>query len=304
MNAESGRVHDSARRGAEERLKRAVNDLLIEPSVQSQRLSEELKNNRTVHGFVDKYGKKGEIDSSKLRHIIRLNLNLEPLWVITGAMPQLSLAEFAPPNMKIPLTMTLNQLEILFKILPAESQTLHYLRRRSTLEPKIEYLGDELEWIGLYLKNPLLIDVSKVDGKIVKVLGNSDEIRKFLMDEFKQRSSNKPLLRLNRWWKGLLAFAEKKRMENWTEIAGCLLNVPVAQQSQFEKEFQKLRWQAYQDKSKHNIKTYIQSGGESPDVKYSLGGLCYYRLSKADVERELLDLGNVIMKQVNSDQAS
>jgi hypothetical protein len=157
VESKSGRVHPTARRGADLRLGRTIRELIIEPSIQAQRFADYLNNERRVHEFATKKGTINEVDTSNVHEVVRINVNLDLLGVLMSRWPELSNAGFVPQGTRLSPTMSLTDLELIFTLLDGACQKLHYLVRRSQFEETAVCLGDEPDLLAFYLRGCQLL---------------------------------------------------------------------------------------------------------------------------------------------------
>ena len=68
IECKSGSITDSAKRGAPERFKKTLKELIIEPSEQAQRFINYLKSHRSIHHFRTKRGEKNIIDNQNIEY--------------------------------------------------------------------------------------------------------------------------------------------------------------------------------------------------------------------------------------------
>jgi len=105
VEAKSGRVKESTKRGAIESLKTTVKKLLVEPSIQSKRFSDYLKGNPGFHKFKNGQGELNEVDTSNVREVIRLSVTLESLGTLFCHSIDLKEAELIPSDVAMSPTM-------------------------------------------------------------------------------------------------------------------------------------------------------------------------------------------------------
>lgn len=89
VEAKSGKVTNRARHGDPAQMKRAINDLLIEPSKQAKRFADHLNASPGRHQFQTDRNAVNEIDTFDMAAIIRLNVMLESLRSLGARWPLL-----------------------------------------------------------------------------------------------------------------------------------------------------------------------------------------------------------------------
>jgi hypothetical protein len=134
IEAKSGRIHPSARRGAPARFERVVKDLIVTPSRQSQRFVDFLQTGDKLKVFDTAHGGQNVIDLNGVITFVRLNVTLEALGIVKGRWPELKEAGFIGEDEHIAPTVAVSDLSSIFETLEHPYQKLHYLSRRAFVE--------------------------------------------------------------------------------------------------------------------------------------------------------------------------
>lgn len=164
VEAKSGEVTASARRGSFDRLKREIRKLMLDPAEQSARFASYLTANREVHKFICADGSTCEIDSRVITGIIRLNVTSENIGNLNARSGELIKAGLVPEGADLPPTMGVGSLDLLVNLLGSPSAIVHYLWRRKSFEANANYVADELDLIAYYLKTGFNIGEQESDG--------------------------------------------------------------------------------------------------------------------------------------------
>ena len=240
VEAKSGHITDAARRGAPDRLKRTVRKIVQEPSEQASRFEDFL---RTNDGQIKLSNRKGDvyrIDLAGVRHFVKLNVTLDMIGDLLSRWPRLREAGWLPEDFRGCPTVPLWDLETITTMLEGPCQAIHYWRRRSELEAEIEYRGDEIDLLGLYLQSgfnhPALHDDTR---KLL--ITTQDLIDPFMMQESLGLQVEKPRLQLTEWWRRILERLETLRVPGWSDLGYCLLNVDYNDQKFFEARFRRIQ---------------------------------------------------------------
>lgn len=241
VEAKSGRVTEATRRGAFESLKTIVKKLLVEPSIQSKRFSEYLKNNSGLHQFKNRKGELNEVDCSKVREVVRLSITLESLGTLFCRATDLKQAGLIASDLEISPTMSLANLEIIFEILEGSCEKLHYLVRRAEFEKNADYIGDEIDLLAFYLDTGFNIGNAEFTQQRLRLLGMSNIFDPFFMKKLPQSETPKPKRKLTRWWRSIIQHIESRQPEGWTEVGCVLLNLTHDEQTKFEKQFKRIK---------------------------------------------------------------
>lgn len=242
VEAKSGKVSESAWRGSVERLKKAVQSLVVEPSEQAARFAAHLKANAGVNRFKTKSGKVNEIDTSNASGVLRLNVTLELLSIISAHHPTLREAGLLAPDVEVAPTMSLAELENIFELLEHPSEKLHYLSRRAELEANASYFGDERDLLAFYLDRGFCIGETEFDRtKLMMLYGDSKTLDPYFMRQWHKQPVRKPKRPLTKWWEAVLEKIETSGTQGWTELGQILLGVPYDEQMKFERDFRRVK---------------------------------------------------------------
>ena len=253
IEAKSGRITDPARRGAPGRLGRTIRDLIQAPSEQASRFEDFLRANDGEIELPNRRGGANRIDLAGVRHFTRLNVTLETIGDLLTRWPELREAGWLPEDCKGCPTVPLSDLETVLLFLEGACQTIHYWRRRSELEVETQCIGDEAEWIGLYLLNgfnhPALYD-----GKPVSLMNLQSVIDPLMMRESLGLQVEKPRLQMTEWWRRIIERVETIRSPGWSDLGYYLLNVEYNKQKIIDNRFRRIRRNL-----KHKALSFLQS---------------------------------------------
>jgi hypothetical protein len=241
VEAKSGRVTEATRRGAFESLKKIVKKLLVEPSIQSKRFSDYLKNNLGLHQFKNRKGELNEVECSKVREVVRLSITLESLGTLFCRSTDLKHAGLIASDIEMSPTMSLADLEIIFEILEGSCEKLHYLVRRAEFEKNADYIGDEIDLLAFYLDTGFNIGNAEFTQQPLSLLGMSNIFDPFFMRELPKSETPKPKRKLIRWWRSIIQHIESRQPERWSEVGCVLLNFTYDEQTKFEEGFKRIK---------------------------------------------------------------
>lgn len=261
IEAKSGQVTPSARRGAPKRLFETLKLLIEEPSEQAHKFIEYLKKNRTIHTFNNKRGEKNVVDSSKINYFIPIGITLANLGIISSNLKKLIEAGITERKISdLAPSISLTDLEVIFELLPFEAEKIHYFARRREIEDHLNYEGDELDLLSFYLENGFNIDETEYNSEImIDLILKSKEIDPYFEGINRGVKVNKPGLEMTEWWKDILNKLSNKKPKNWLETSFILLNSTKKNQEKFEKTLGGLKKRIRTGKvdKKHNWVTFL-----------------------------------------------
>ena len=239
IEAKSGAISWPALRGAPKRMEQHMKELFINPAVQSQRLASklfELKSRRNDHSHRVELPFK--ID--EIQKIIRLSITLEDFATIQSNISSLKATGWLDEEFTIAPTITLADLEVVFDILSSAPEKIHYLVRRSELEEHLQYIGCELDLLGLYLETAFNLGEIEVSQNCMILVGMSKKIDQYYVAQDQGISRNKPSLKSTRWWRDIRNYIEMRSPPRWSEGAVMLLNIAFDDQVRVQKKFKRV----------------------------------------------------------------
>jgi hypothetical protein len=243
VEAKSGTVTLPAKRGAPNLFFETLKELVVEPSEQAIRFQEFLKENRREHHFKTKQGGTNVIDSSKIKYFVPIGITLSNLGPIGCNLKKLTDAKIVGHTLnELAPSISITDLEVIFEILPSESQKVHYLARRREFEAHLAFQGDEMDLFAFYLENGFNIGETEFDKDFhINLTLMSKQLDPFFIGRSKGLSIKKPLLEMSNFWSDLLEKIEGKKGPLWLTACFILLNSTKEDQLKFEKEFNKLK---------------------------------------------------------------
>lgn len=237
VECKSGLLSPPGLRGAPERLKRHVRELLVEPAEQSERFVGKVEDSIQKHGVTDFLAASIGRELKDIHRIIRLSVTLDEVaWIHNYHRP---LVEAGWINARLPVTLSLADLEVIFDILESPAEKLHYLVRRSSWSENIDILSGEMEMLALYLENGLVPPV--VDG--APAVFWTTDIAKNLNNYYAARAAGlvatRPRGKRTDWWSKILSRVGALEDPRSVELALALLDIPFADQLKLEDEYRK-----------------------------------------------------------------
>ena len=241
VEAKSGLISPPASRGARERFKRTVRELIEEPAEQANRFISLLKSMKAPHAFRTKRGSTNTIDASKVRFFVPLTITLEQFGsvsnlrdLVESGISDKKLTDLAP-------VISMTDLMVIFEILHLQSEKIHYLARRREIDAHLHWHGDELDILAFYLENGFNIGETEFSGEnAIDLLMTSKVLDPYFVGQTSGVSVPKPELGLTKTWKNILEQLDLGKAEHWLDSALLLLNITLRDQQKFDRQFEKL----------------------------------------------------------------
>lgn len=224
IEAKSGKISDTALRGAPKRLQRDLGELLIEPSVQSLRLKNLLLDLIANPQKNDPIREKLPIDLAKINKVHRVSVSLEDFATIQANIKIISDTGWLPENFEPCPTFCLGDFQTIFDILEHPVQIIHYIQQREILEQNVKYMGDELDLLGWYIETLFNIPDFGEEFSQIMVTGSSEVVDKYYNGRDHGLEVEKPKAKLHLLFEKILIQLEQRKTERWTEI-GVILHM-------------------------------------------------------------------------------
>lgn len=241
--AKSHRLTPEALRGAPERMKKQVKDLIVGPSLQSARLEGFIEAAKAGDEAADAVMKTLGIDAVKVDRIIRFSLTLDDFSVLSSAEPDLKAVGWVPNDHHLAPTVLLADLECIVDILDSPLLFIHYLSERNYFQKAFDLLGDELDFLGLYLDTGFNLAGIEGHAGVFSLVGMSAPIDRYYVSRDAGIQLSKPKARVQPYYRAIIDRLTERRPTGWT-MAGLhlLSSADPAEQRKIESGVNKLRW--------------------------------------------------------------
>ncbi|MHC2574690.1 hypothetical protein ACVMH6_007018 [Rhizobium leguminosarum] len=239
--AKANRLTPEGLRGAPDRVKRHVRDMILDPSIQSERLA----------GLIEK-AKSGDANSlatvvklgikpDDVDQVIRISVTLDDFSVLSSSVGELKKVGWVPEDHQLAPTILLSDLLCVIDILDNPLLLLHYLSERIHFQDSYELLGDELDFLGLYLVTGF--NIGKPDKEnIFSPSGMSAPIDKYYNSRDAQVNIPKPTVSLSPYFRQIVSRLCERQPKGWTTTGLHLLSAASpSEQRAIERQLHKLR---------------------------------------------------------------
>ncbi|SHH67537.1 hypothetical protein [Flavobacterium johnsoniae] len=104
-------------------------------------------------------------------------------------------------------SISFTDLEVIFDILPLQSEKVHYLSRRREFEAHVNFQGDELDLFGFYLKNGFNIGEDEYNNSTyLNLTLLSKELDPYMIGKGRGIKVKKPFLQKTQYWSDTLNY--------------------------------------------------------------------------------------------------
>jgi hypothetical protein len=270
FEAKSGAISGPALRGAPDRAKRHVRELIEEPSLQSARFQALVEAAQQGDAGAQDALRPHSLWPIDVARIVRTTITLEDFSILSCAEVDLGKVGWIDPQHKLAPAMTIADLEVLGDIIGEEAMLVHYLQERMRLQKRFDVMGDELDWLGLYLQTGYAFaatEKSELDGMMIT--GLSEIVDKYYNARDEGVAISKPRLELTPLWRAMLDEIARRRFPGWIDASVAVLRAAsLDEQKQVERAFRKLLQRAPKDRGKpgKNTAVFIQPVYDDPTI--------------------------------------
>ena len=240
--AKSNHLTPQGLRGAPDRVKRHVSDMVLYPSQQSARLATLITSAKEGDAAAEAIVRQIGIDPASVDQIIRISVTLDDFSVLSSAEADFKEIGWVPPDHQLAPTITIADLICVTDILDRPLIYLHYLAERIHLQKSFSLLGDELDFLGLYLITGFNIAVLREEDSIFSPSGMSEPLDRYYMSRDAGITLPKPTPHLSPLFSSIVGQLEKRKSPGWTTVGLHLLSAAdPREQKTIEKNLIKLR---------------------------------------------------------------
>ncbi len=242
VEAKSGKFTDPAKRGAPDRLKKHIEELISEPSIQATRFAEYLQQQNTVVTLNTKSGIKNTIDLSNVSRVVKIGVTLELLGNLSSSYKQMYELGFISDFKDLSINFCFPDLYLIFDFLKFPSEKIHFLIRREEFGKNANFFADEIDLLAFYMETGFNIGDEEFNGRELMLYGISEVFDDyFLQRQLSSTSSSAytPKPKRTKWFNDILKRFESKKFPGWTEISMNILNLSYEDQVKFEEMFRK-----------------------------------------------------------------
>lgn len=242
VEAKSAALTPEALRGAPQRVKRHLSDLVFDPARQSQRLEEVIRLSRggdpASRRITDEIG----INVSLVDTIVRVSVTLDDFSMLSMAEDDLKAVGWAPDDLALPATLNVADFETVIEILERPALILHYFAERPRFQRTASLLADEIDLLGVYLGS--LFHVPELDADKTQLIatGESKPIDTYYNHLEAGLPATKPGVAVAPAFLAILDRLADRQVSGWITISLDLLSTgDLRQQSKFWEGIETLR---------------------------------------------------------------
>lgn len=279
IESKAGKVHESAWRGGEKRLKSMIERLLIEPALQSERFETVLSKSESMVCFKRRDGRINRVDLPANRTITRLTVTLDSIANVFS-MQELKAAGYIDKADTLVPAMTLPELQCIFELLQTEGQKLHYLRRRYCFESQATHYGDEFDLLAYYDASRF---ATQEDADFYLLIGASTQFENYFMRKEMGQICEPNLRALPALAKKIVSLIERERSVRWTTKVFFIRDFSISELEDIESFVRKTKNDLKRSIYNHELRwqKFVSNSGSQ------IIAVCCKGLTDAEISNEL-----------------
>ena len=225
IEAKSAALTPEGLRGASERVKRHVRELMVESADQSARLEQIIRDAKAgVRSCLD-VASSLALDARTVDTVVRMSVTLDDFSMIASCERELRAAGWVPSATRLAPTLNVADLICVSDILDQPARFLHYLTERERIQREFGFLGDELDLLGLYLRTGFGISGADAPESSIVLSGLSEPIDRYYLSAHAGVAVPKPEPSTHPELGRILEAVQKRRVQGWTTVAVDLLRI-------------------------------------------------------------------------------
>ena len=240
--AKSHRLTPEGLRGAPKRVKRHIDDLVISPSLQSASLEKLIEDAKGGDGTAVKVVKGLGINPAVVDRVIRFSATLDDLSVLSAAEQDFKKIGWLSEGHQLAPTMLISDLICIVEILDNPLLFYHYLSERYYFQKSFDVLGDELDFLGLYLVSCFNLAGLQREKVRFTPTGMSAPIDRYFESKLAGVNAPKPKVELGKYFQAVVERLGDQQPDAWTSVGMHLLScADPKEQRQIDKDISKIK---------------------------------------------------------------
>lgn len=224
VEAKSAALTPQGLRGAPDRVRRHVQELIVNPSEQSARLAGIIAAAKEGDAPALAVTTSLGLEPAKLDTVIRISVTLDDLSILASSERELKGAGWVDPGIPLATTLNVADLACVADMLVHPAQFLDYFYQRSRLQKTANFIGFELDYLGLYLQTGFHLE--EADGyETVSIMGMSEFIGLYFHNLDIGQPGKKPEPALAPLFEEILTKIAGRAFEGWTTLSLDILRV-------------------------------------------------------------------------------
>ncbi len=245
-------------RGAPERVKRHVRELILDPSEQSARLEAMIWRGKAgdpdASASLSPFG----IDFGQTERVVRISVTLDDLSVLASSEREFKEIGWIAADSTLAPVLNIADFQYVLEILERPAFLLHYFAERARIQKSVDIAGFELDFLGLYLATGFNIWNIEAEKPKLIFTGMSQAVDRYYNNRDAGIALEKPTPKLRPYFANLIRTMEARAYPGWLGISIDLLQI-----ASYEEQKELVRLMSV-------LKTNVQANWRNPKHECSI----------------------------------
>jgi hypothetical protein len=219
----SGTLSGPGLRGAQDRVKNHIHELIVKPSQQSARLESLIWKARSGDAEALSILSTVDLNFDGISRIIRVSITLDDFSILSSAEGALKEAGWIPADIQLATTLSIADFQCITEILEKPSFFVHYLTERQRFQKAVNVMADELDWLGFYLETGFNIWGIEDKKRTLELTGMSRVVDRYYASLGAGLKVQKPLPKIHPLFWSLINGIEGRAFLGWLDVSLDLL---------------------------------------------------------------------------------
>jgi hypothetical protein len=229
-------------RGAPDRVKRHVRELILDPSEQSTRLEAMIWRAKAGEAAAIASLSAFGIDFSGTECVVRISITLDDFSVLSSAERELKEASWIPTDTALAVGLNIADFQSVIDILERPAFFVHYFTERTRIQKAMNIFADEMDFLGFYLETGFNIWSLEAEKPALALTGMSRAMDRYYNSRDAGVAIKKPAPKLRPYFGNLIRTMEARAFPSWLGVAVDLLrSASYDEQKHFDQMLGKLK---------------------------------------------------------------
>lgn len=212
VEAKSNKMTSGFRNGDIRYVRKYLNETIVKASSQTASVIESVKRNKKLV-LSNPKGGSVEISSGSISKVVRIVVMFTDLYGMhTNFRDFKDIIGHGLDNVAV---FSLLDLKVVFETLCRPSERLDYIIYRSKMAKVLNFKGDEMDLLGIYLRNRMRFNFDKYEGNVVVHNNSSSVVDAYKVKQwYADPDAVVPKVKIDRYWESLIEKLENELRDN------------------------------------------------------------------------------------------
>lgn len=210
-------------RGAPDRVRRHVTDLIVAPSEQSSRLEQIIWEAKAGESNAAASLAPFGLNFTNTERVVRISVTLDDFSILASAEGELKEAGWIPRSLMLASTLNIADFQAVIDILGKPAYLLHYFAERGRLQRALRIFADEMDFLGFYLETGFNVGDLEKEEVSLALTGMSAAVDLYYNSRDAGVGLRKPAPKLSSYFSTLISAIEDRAFAGWSTVTTDLL---------------------------------------------------------------------------------